>query len=1157
MKFNKQTNEKQRVLDLIKKAHLNKNFELEALIYYQGLEKLIKYDDFISCLKRLKGQKGFKLYPSVEVININFKGDSKYKNIRISVSGKETIKFFCANGKLKDLGSNIKYYHKENIIDETGKINRVNIEDYNIRFNLKEERPMDEGNELIRDLLSHWDEVPKFFRYKKIISFETEDGLFRNDFAIVKESKNETREMSVADVRKHNLEELVVKPENVRIFKDWWNRMKTQPKSMVNVSNQPVYYQSFQKSGTLENKPYYEIEVEYLGNQKGQKTLGEHDILVKFVELIGVHLQAIQHSYYIISKSEIASVKYDFQNLTETRGKNIFKAPLPNTVELNHLEQLTNRQYLDETNHTIRKNFFVTEKADGERQLLFIDSHGEFFFINRQSIVRKLGIKMPELAATLLDGEFLEDKNLYMIFDVYFFQGKATWREIFEPRYEVMKKASLFLRTNIEKPSSSMEVKNQMMFGHKVFYRGDTVFNKNPSQMDESSHDTLIFDVCKKILNQVNVKQGGLLEIGHQFSYNVDGLIFVPSNLYVGQDDLNHNINNFTEAANWMRTYKWKPPINNSIDFEIRVFHPKGPSSTNDEYYNGQLYRQVILYVNYQSDFHFRYNAQRTLNEGLGAFNGLQPFSPNFPFIGYKDHNNQLVEEGSIAWIPVNNTGSMITYEGSLVQDGDVIEFSYDLNSKLVERCWKPLRHRPGKGANGYHTAMNIWRSIHNPITTKMIIGTEDIPDNDMYYQSNVERGELYLFEMNKFHNFVKKRLFDHIGKDKKRPNILDLACGKFGDYYKWIPLNPNFVLGIEYSQDNINNYKNGAATRALIAEEDNQKLKKLNSNVMVVWGDCSKPINTGEAAMDDLNKYYLNVLYGDVDITDYNKLGKLSGKALQKFDITTCHFAIHYFFAGYDNLNGFLNNVYQSLKTNGFFIGTCLDGKSIYNKFKTTKKNVLEEYQPATKDMPEKSQLIWRIKKDYEDTHDDKGEMPDDETSLGMKISVDVESINKTSHEYLVNFDYLVKLMSEYGFDLVDSKLFHEVPSSMLEEFYAENKIFGPKLRNKPKVLEYSILHRWFIFVKRNIQSDSSDENKESPDEGLTINEKQEIENPYVSTKYSPEPKPKLETETETDIEETEDYSVNAEEDDDEKENNQKNIELDIKELALESVAL
>ena len=805
MKFNKQTNEKQRLLELIKKSHTNKSFELEALISNQGLDKVIKYDDFIACLKRVKNQKEFKIIPAVEIININFLQDSPYKNIRISISGNDAIKFFCSHGRLKDLGSNVKYYHKELQLDESGKINRVNIEDYNIRFNLKEERMMDEGNELIRNLLEKWNEVPKFFRYKKIFSFETVDGLFRNDFAIIKESKKETKEMSIGDVRKYNLDDLVIKPDSAYKDKDWWNKIKNQSKTMVKVANQPVYYQSFQKSGTLENKPYYEIEVEYLGNQRGQKTMNEMDVMVKFIEIIGVHLQALQKSYFIVGKSEINSIKNDLYMMAGIRSKNIFKGSQLITLELSHIQQLTNRQYLDPSNQTIRKNFVVTEKMDGERQLLFINPKGEFYFINRMNSIRKLGIKMPEIANTLIDGEFLEEKNLFMLFDVYFFQSKPIWKEIFEPRYDVMKKISVFIKSNIDKPTGNIEVKNQMSFGHKIFYRGDINFNKD--DLDNSSYDTLIFEDCKKILNQVNVNQGGLLSIGHQFSYNVDGLVFIPANLHVGQDYPGHKVNSFSDSASWMRTYKWKAPINNSIDFEIQIFRPSGKVSTNEQYMNGRLYRQVIINVNYQSDFHFQFNAQRVLNEGLGEFNGSKPFNPNYPFIGELDYNNNLMEAGSVAWMPLDSNGNMVTLEGVIVQDGDIVEFSYDLNLENPEYRWRPLRHRPGKGANHYHTAMNIWRSIHNPITTKMIIGQAKIPAADAYYQSNIDRSELYLTEMNKFHNFVKKRLFDHIGKEKKHPNILDLACGKFGDYYKWINMNPNFILGVEYAQDNINNF--------------------------------------------------------------------------------------------------------------------------------------------------------------------------------------------------------------------------------------------------------------------------------------------------------------------------------------------------------------
>jgi hypothetical protein len=1065
MKFNKQTNEKGRLVELIKKSHQNKNIELEALIYHEGCNKLIKYDDFLACLSRIKNQKEFKSLAPKEILNITFRPDSKYRYLRISIIGRETVRSFCSHGRIKDLGSNVRYYHKEMQKDGNGKIERVDLTDYKVRFNLKEEKDLGSEHELVKEIQQQWFEVPKFFRYKKVFTFETLNGLFRNDFAIVKESRNEIREMYISEVRKYNLEDLVLKPDSYKgKFSVWWNTVKNKPKELVRVCDQPVYYQTFQKSGTLDGRPSYEIEVEYLGNQKGQIMLSEEEVLSKFVQLVGIHLQAIQKSYFVMGESEKERVAKNYQQLTGLKGNNLFKAPLPITVEVAHLQKLTNRQYLDNNNLNLRKNYLVTEKADGERNLLYVDSQGFMYFINRQNLIRKLGIKMPELSNTLIDGEYLTDQNLYMAFDAYFFQGNEVWKHIFDPRYDAVKRFVEYAKKNmdISNKADGVEVKYPLNVDRKIFYRGDITMKKDKATLDESHYDTLIFEACKKILKQVSVSQGGLLDVGHQFSYNVDGLIFIPLNLHVGQDYLGQKITEFSMTQSWNRTFKWKPPKMNSIDMATEVYHPSTSVDFNEQYYNGIPYRQVILKVNYQPDFHNRYNSQRVLNEGITNAPGLKAFSPNYPFVGRIDYNGHLVDESYIAWVPVDSVGNMIALDKNVIQDGEVVEYAYDLNEDDVQFRWKPLRVRANKKANGYHTAINVWRSIHNPITTEMIVGDTDIPQSDTYYQSNMKRSEYYLKEMKSFHNFVKSRLLDHISQDKKRPYILDLCCGRLGDLYKWKNQKANFVLAVDSCPDGLDNYNDGGAVRALMAQENNSTFKRLNSNLMVVLADCSKPLNTGDAGLNALNQYYLKVLYGNVDLGDYSKLGRLSGHALQKFDIATCHFAIHYFFDNYDRLTGFLDNVHQNLRTNGYFIGTCLDGQSVYQKLGKSRDGIISKFQD-----PEEQQLIWRITKKYSQTG---SQMPSDENSLGMEIDVDVESINNTSHEYLVNFDFLVSLLNQYGLELVDSKLFNEIPNSMLEEFYDNVKAEGHVLKSKHMALEYSLLHRWFIFQKKSL---------------------------------------------------------------------------------------
>uniref|UniRef100_A0A6C0E5R2 mRNA (guanine-N(7))-methyltransferase n=1 Tax=viral metagenome TaxID=1070528 RepID=A0A6C0E5R2_9ZZZZ len=1065
MKFNKQTNEKGRLIELIKKSHQNKNIELEALIHHEGCHKLIKYDDFLSCLSRIKNQKEFKSLTPKEVLNITFRPDSKYRCLRVSIIGRETVRSFCSHGRIKDLGSNVRYYHKEIQKDSNGKIERVDLSDYKVRFNLKEERDLGEDHELVKEIQSQWFEVPKFFRYKKIFTFETLNGLFRNDFAIVKESRNEIKEMYISEVRKYNLEDLVLKPDSFKgKFSAWWHTVKNKPKELVKVCDQPVYYQSFQKSGTLDGRPSYEIEVEYLGNQKGQIMLSEEEVLSKFVQLVGIHLQAIQKSYFVMGESEKDQVIRTYQQLTGLKGSNLFKAPLPITVEVGHLQRLTNRQYLDNNNLNLRKNYLVTEKADGERNLLYVDPVGSMYFINRQNLIRKLGVKMPDLASTLIDGEYLSDQNLFMVFDAYFFQGDGVWKQVFDPRYEAVKKFVEYVKKNMDvsNKTNGNDIKYPLNVDRKVFYRGDITMRKDKVSLDESHYDTLIFDACKKILKQVSVSQGGLLDVGHQFSYNVDGLIFVPLNLHVGQDYIGHNVTEYSMTQSWNRTFKWKPPKMNSIDMVTEVYHPSTSVDFNEQYYNGIPYRQVILKVNYQPDYHNRYNSQRVLNEGISNTPGLKAFTPNYPFVGHIDYNGHLVDESYIAWVPVDLAGNMIALDKSAIQDGEVVEYAYDMNEDDIQFRWKPLRVRANKKANGYHTAINVWRSIHNPISTEMIIGDVDIPQSETYYQSNTKRSEYYLKEMKSFHNFVKSRLLDHISQDKKRPYILDLCCGKLGDLYKWKNQKANFVLAVDSCPDGLDNYNDGGAVRALMAQEHNSNFKRLNSNLMVVLADCTKPLNTGEAGLNALNEYYLKVLYGGVDLGDYSKLGRLSGHALQKFDIVTCHFAIHYFFNNYERLTGFLDNVHQNLRTNGYFIGTCLDGQSLYEKLGKSKTGVISKFQD-----PDEQQLIWRIIKKYNNTG---SQMPSDENSLGMEIDVDLENINNTSHEYLVNFDFLVSLLNQYGLELVDSKLFNEIPNSMLEEFYDNVKSEGHILKSKHMALEYSLLHRWFIFQKKSL---------------------------------------------------------------------------------------
>ena len=93
----------------------------------------------------------------------------------------------------------------------------------------------------------------------------------------------------------------------------------------------------------------------------------------------------------------------------------------------------------------------------------------------------------------------------------------------------------------------------------------------------------LITETCNIILNKMNVKYGGYLEVGHMFPYKTDGLIFLPNNLAVFQtheDDIEHIKNPF-QGGTWKNNYKWKPTEHLSIDFKIEFIKDLSSSKLN------------------------------------------------------------------------------------------------------------------------------------------------------------------------------------------------------------------------------------------------------------------------------------------------------------------------------------------------------------------------------------------------------------------------------------------------------------------------------------------------------------------------------------------------------------------------------------------------
>jgi hypothetical protein len=206
------------------------------------------------------------------------------------------------------------------------------------------------------------------------------------------------------------------------------------------------------------------------------------------------------------------------------------------------------------------------------------------------------------------------------------------------------------------------------------------------------------------------------------------------------------------------------------------------------------------------------------------------------------------------------------------------------------------------------------------------------------------------------------------------------------------------------------------------------------------------------------------------------DKIGKgvsrQNGKGEEGFNVSSCQFAMHYFFKNPDTLQGFLRNLSECTKYQGYFIGTAYDGKTIFDILK--KKNPGESVE-----ILEDGKKIWEIIKSYD--HD---KFLDDSSSIGYRIDVYQESINQLIPEYLINFNYLERIMLNYGFQIIDidearslglpqgcgffSELFDEMTNEISKNKFKESSYgMAPNMTKYEKKI--SFLNKYFVFKKIN----------------------------------------------------------------------------------------
>lgn len=1022
-------------------------------------------------------------------------GQYKISNIRAEVMGIDLIQEYCRTNNLQKvldlpstssaLSEKIKFTQKhppyigEN--RETSKpLKPVDFQDFNFRVSYQYEKDFYSHSEVAKKILSNWLDSKKVFRYINRVRLRHPTYPLFLDVSIVKGSTKTNRKV-------------------------------------------PIPQFTVQEANLFQNEESYEVELEVDNSRVGPGS--NYDTLEKLVGVIRQNirlvLSGLQGTNYPISNSEklmclesymelvfgedykkeyMEQYTSDQRNISNSALRKLakhFTGPSSYTLQMGNVAELDEKEN-QTTSPNIRHNYTVTDKADGERKLLYISSIGHLYMIdtNMNFIFCGMVTNNKDLFDSLLDGEHIKyDKNnkfvnLYAAFDIYFLNKKSVRELDFYPMEEedVPEKFRLKLLENFVRELKPRSILNKDSGNSEPVKKN----GKANDQVDHScwmtikcktfysSFEQSIFQGCSTILSKI--KDGS-------YEYNTDGLIFTPASTGVGGNQ-SRKVGPLTKTT-WEHSFKWKPPQYNTIDFLVSVKKDKnGKDEINNVFQEGTSlnsgknitqYKTLILRCGFSKNDHGYVNPMLdVINDELPNMedrDNYQKYEP-VPF----QPTNPYDPEAYYCNIELKNNGTnqvMLTEENEYFEEDMIVEFSYDL-SKTGYWRWVPLRVRYDKTndlrsggrnyGNAFHVANSNWHSIHNPITEEMISSGENIPellgDDDVYYNRSTK--DTNTKALRNFHNlYVKRKLI--LGVSNQNDTLIDYAVGKAGDFPKWIASRLSFVFGIDVSKDNIENRKDGACARYLNYK---YKFKKMPS-ALFAHGNSSLNIRNGKALVSERDKQISNAVFGNGS-KDKEELGdgvyRHFGIGKDGFNVSSCQFALHYFFESDKTLHNFLRNLSECTKINGYFVGTCYDGQTVFNVLKDKNKgDSMTIYQDKEK--------IYEIIKQYSHSG-----FPEDEYSLNYPIDVYQESINKVFREYLVNFDYFQRVMEDYGFSLAGTEeakamglpngtgLFDELFQMMkteIEENYRNKKEYDSAHKMTIEEKRISFMNRYFVFRK------------------------------------------------------------------------------------------
>jgi len=931
---------------------------------------------------------------------------------RASIHDADRIAEQCANWKRTSLAQMYEQSPDDITVIRKEPIHkRVDVPEYNVIVWLKIETRVEDPSEPLKSMSSQGRLLT--FRLKKRHSFASEDGAFRIDCTVVK-----------AAYGAKTIDALVGAKETFEVEVELIDPGK------------------FGGGGDDESK-----EERAIAAASAAKAMMSH-----VAEALAVLRD--QKSGDLMTVTERNYVRSCFSKLTG--GRMIM--PKPVTLERGNL-MAESTDYTTVRTDGSAGRYTVTDKADGARFVMYVDSQGKGYLMDDRGNVQRTSISAPGAANSILDGELVKRSrldaplNLYLAFDVYFFRGKDV-REL--------------RLVNLDDAEA-----------------GDTRIGLLRSDGNLGLALSTCDDPVVRPKEFVSIEKAKAMYARYTGAggpeYSVDGLILTPETLAVFQDRPDQPAKPKTNT--WTRVFKWKPPHDNSVDFLVQYDKTSnGDLAT----FGGKLRARLLVQVN---DVAKGMDPYQVLT---GVLPEKQTLMRTFeaPDYGLRRPSNPD-SVGSGMFVHAGRDLPRCSHPPhDAVADQTVVEFSWSAESGT----WVPLRIRYDKEGfpNKFETAISVWRSIAFPIELENIADPRTVSDagqgaKDDVYFDEVAAGDGAATEtMRRFHgNWIKGKLlfekaaaFIRRSGAQKELRLFELAVGRGGDMNAWISSGYTTVVGVDLYEDNLVGQTKAGAYSRLLRARDAKRNADSTMRYAFVPLDASKKIDKAavEAIANPSLRKIGQSLWRALKTKPDPKLAAYEGLAVQPFDIVSCQFAVHYFFESESKLDAFLDNVATNLRPGGLFIGTCSDGKAIADEIDATEPDATNAVAIDASDQARN--MIWRIEKRYGDDQA--------KDVYGKAIGVYIDTINKINVEYLLDFDVMVEKLKTLGIRLlVDAELeIYGIPSSSAlfsDVFFDtdwrdiqknadvpfERSLAEMVMSMDDKVKRLSFLNRYFVFVK------------------------------------------------------------------------------------------